>query len=607
MLQKRIHKLLIISVMMVLSILVMAFLFIDHGDDSLNHATYTTMNQEIDLCTQRISSQNHTDLVLLNTLAKSLSNSADIDSSLAEMEKENAFTSISYMDSQRGIYFANPSVHVEYNELSKVYKSKVDSAFLGKQSAFIQKQDVITKEFVITYIVPVYDSSKNVTGVLSATSSLKPYATLMKKSVYGGNLYITDLNDFYGIQKDKESKDVLAVLKGIDLSERINGLIGVNGEEHGIVVKEMGFDGWYLCYVNSAKSLNNPLYVMSRANNYVLMVFVVVVMILLWIAYMMMVKNNKEMENLAYKDQLTGAVSFTRFTKLVSMYAQRNVNYSLVSLNMRRFKFMNEILGRDKSDDFLCRVVACIQSMLKKDEIICRDSADVFYLLLSDTNEDEVARRIYDMFTKIRQNTKDFRYEYEFCCDVASNIEDQEKYTFEQMLTNVMFALAQSKEASSENICFFDEEVHKKKEFENFKNSHKHYETVVDGGYWVWIIVAMAVVAFVFMFMAPTLAKNGQTYYYYLAYGCIGLIFLGLAIDSYVRRRIYFTEDGFFFDDTYYRYRMLANFEFKNGVITHNCTVLMSNRDKIVVTKKMGELLQEKQKAFKKAKKERHK
>lgn len=56
MLQKRIHKLLIISVMMVLSILVMAFLFIDRGDDSLNHATYTTMNQEIDLCKQRISS-----------------------------------------------------------------------------------------------------------------------------------------------------------------------------------------------------------------------------------------------------------------------------------------------------------------------------------------------------------------------------------------------------------------------------------------------------------------------------------------------------------------------------------------------------------------------
>lgn len=89
---------------------------------------------------------------------------------------------------------------------------------------------------------------------------------------------------------------------------------------------------------------------------------------------------------------------------------------------------------------------------------------------MNDTNEDEVARRIYDMFTKIRQNTKDFRYEYEFCCGVASNIEDQEKYTFEQMLTNVMFALAQSKEASSENICFFDEEVHKKKNLKTLLN-----------------------------------------------------------------------------------------------------------------------------------------
>lgn len=129
MLQKRIHKLLIISVMMVLSILVMAFLFIDHGDDSLNHATYTTMNQEIDLCTQRISSQKHTDLVLLNTLAKSLSNNTEIDSSLAEMKKENAFTSIIYIDSQRDMHIANSSIHIEYNDLSKDFKSKVDSAF----------------------------------------------------------------------------------------------------------------------------------------------------------------------------------------------------------------------------------------------------------------------------------------------------------------------------------------------------------------------------------------------------------------------------------------------------------------------------------------------
>lgn len=53
-----------------------------------------------------------------------------------------------------------------------------------------------------------------------------------------------------------------------------------------------------------SKSLNYPLYVMSRTTNYVLMLFVIVVILLLWIAYRMMVKNNEEMEKLAYTDQL---------------------------------------------------------------------------------------------------------------------------------------------------------------------------------------------------------------------------------------------------------------------------------------------------------------
>lgn len=52
-LRKRIYKLLIFSILMVLGILLMAFLFINHADDSLNKATYTTMDQEIDLCVQR--------------------------------------------------------------------------------------------------------------------------------------------------------------------------------------------------------------------------------------------------------------------------------------------------------------------------------------------------------------------------------------------------------------------------------------------------------------------------------------------------------------------------------------------------------------------------
>lgn len=462
-LRKRIYRLLTFSVLMVLSILLMAFLFINHTDDSLNKATYTTMNQEIDLCKQRISSKKNTDLVLLNTYARNLNMETDLNSSLLEMKKESDFSSIQFIDMNHNMYSSENNSKLLYNDLSDEYKDKIKSGFEGKQSAFKQKNNDR-----LTYIMPVYEDANQIVGVLCADSGLKPYMDLMKISMSGGNLYVTDLKNFYGIQKDSESNEVLAVLKNMDLSEKVNGLIGVKGQEHGIVVKKTDIQGWYLCYVNSAKSLNYSMYVMSRTTNYVLMLFVIVVILLLWIAYRMMVKNNEEMEKLAYTDQLTGAVSFARFTQLVRIYALKNNNYSLVSLNLRRFKFMNEILGRDKSDDFLCRIVNCIKPMLKKDEIICRDSADVFYMLLIDTDENVISNRIHAIFNSIRQNTKDFCYEYELCCGVISN----STYSFEQMLTNVMFALAQSKEMASENICFFDEEVHKKKEFENFVESN---------------------------------------------------------------------------------------------------------------------------------------
>ncbi|WP_295754268.1 GGDEF domain-containing protein [uncultured Holdemanella sp.] len=462
-LRKRIYKLLTFSVLMVFSILLMAFLFINHTDDSLNKATYATMNQEIDLCKQRISSKKNTDLVLLNTFARNLNMETDLNSSLLEMKKESDFSSIQFIDMNHNVYSSEKNSKLLYNDLSDEYKDKIKSGFEGKQSAFKEKNNDR-----LTYITPVYEDANQIVGVLCADSGLQPYMDLMKKSISGGNLYVTDLKDFYGIQKDSESNEVLAVLKNMGLSEKVSGLIGVKGQEHGIVVKKTEIQGWYLCYVNSAKSLNYSMYVMSRTTNYVLMLFVIVVILLLWIAYRMMVKNNDEMEKLAYTDQLTGAVSFARFTQLVRMYAHKNNDYSLVSLNLRRFKFMNEILGRDKSDDFLCRIVTCIKPMLKKDEIICRDSADVFYMLLIGTDENVISNRIHAIFNSIRQNTKDFCYEYEFCCGVISN----STYSFEQMLTNVMFALAQSKEMASENICFFDEEVHKKKEFENFVESN---------------------------------------------------------------------------------------------------------------------------------------
>ena len=106
-LNKRMHKLLAVAIMMVMVILIMAFVFINHADNSLNKATYTTMNQEMDLCAQRISAQKDANLTLLKVLSKELIYDSDVDTLLMRMKEENDFTSILYIDINNNMHVSS--------------------------------------------------------------------------------------------------------------------------------------------------------------------------------------------------------------------------------------------------------------------------------------------------------------------------------------------------------------------------------------------------------------------------------------------------------------------------------------------------------------------
>lgn len=143
-LRKRIYKLLIFSILMVLGILLMAFLFINHADDSLNKATYTTMDQEIDLCVQRVSSKKNTDLVLLNTFARNLNKETDLDSSLFEMKKESDFSSIQFIDMNHNVYSSKRilSFHIIIYQMN--IKIKLRMVFWGNKVHLNKKIRIIS-------------------------------------------------------------------------------------------------------------------------------------------------------------------------------------------------------------------------------------------------------------------------------------------------------------------------------------------------------------------------------------------------------------------------------------------------------------------------------
>lgn len=118
---------------------------------------------------------------------------------------------------------------------------------------------------------------------------------------------------------------------------------------------------------------------------------------------------------------------------------------------------------------------------------------------------------------------------------------------------------------------------------------------------WALIYVVCAVVLFV---TGVHMFLKGDNYLYAVTCISLGFILLGFVIDSFVTRRSWYYETGFFFEYKFHRYRSLAHVGPRKGLIPTYDVRFHSNPD-MVVTRKMGEKVLEKQSEWKKAKKEK--
>ena len=131
-----------------------------------------------------------------------------------------------------------------------------------------------------------------------------------------------------------------------------------------------------------------------------------------------------------------------------------------------------------------------------------------------------------------------------------------------------------------------------KKKFENFKEVHKDYTLYVDNQI-LWI--ASGILSGFSLSMAFYCLKNPveQQFYVVMAYLCIGIVFVGLAFETYVRKRCFFIEEGIFYVEKIYRFRMMIRFEQRKRSLFKNIRIMMADGEKFEVSHKLGLKLEE--------------
>ncbi len=164
-------------------------------------------------------------------------------------------------------------------------------------------------------------------------------------------------------------------------------------------------DGWYLLSIVpedvNRKTANRFIRFSAIINIVIVVLFLSLILLIVFLQR----KNQKRLAEFAFTDPVTGGCNRMAF----EMNAERLIGKSaagsfiLVSLDIDKFKLINDLYGSNRGNDTLRYVYQTIQKLLQPDELLARIAGDTFSLLLHRTDQDKIRRRLYDMAEKINR------------------------------------------------------------------------------------------------------------------------------------------------------------------------------------------------------------
>lgn len=119
----------------------------------------------------------------------------------------------------------------------------------------------------------------------------------------------------------------------------------------------------------------------------------------------------------------------------------------------------------------------------------------------------------------------------------------------------------------------------------------------------VWIItsVIMAIIGVVIALNVQMFSNvpKDSIGLYRVAYLMIAVIFVGVIFSSKAAKRIWFSPEGFFYGDRYFRFKDIDKREPVGGVASRNLNLVFKNKYAIQINKKMDEKITQKAKLWK--------
>ena len=184
----------------------------------------------------------------------------------------------------------------------------------------------------------------------------------------------------------------------------------------------------------------------------------------------------KQLMHLAMYDELTGAYNETYFRKLLQERCDGRIPAILVAINLRDFKYINDIYGAQCANDILCGIKGVLDTETDSGEFFCRASADLFYMLLQPCDTEAFRTRMEDLFARIGNWASGplGGHPLSIYCGAVFLADSPAPYSASTNLSYLMVALARAKEQSRNMIYVFDKTLYEEAQLRYYIETHMH-------------------------------------------------------------------------------------------------------------------------------------
>ena len=187
-----------------------------------------------------------------------------------------------------------------------------------------------------------------------------------------------------------------------DIQTGEKGVITIDGEGGELLVSYIPLtsNDWYVITIIPADLLSADVSRLVSGNLWLTLLIVGTFAAVLVVFWLLQRRYQTSLEYLAFVDPVTGGMSDARFRVEAARRLQKGGAHMLVSMDMQGFKLINNIFGTEEGNRTLCHLHNTLRQCLRPGELSARVAADLFYILLEESDCQKAEERLHQIYQK---------------------------------------------------------------------------------------------------------------------------------------------------------------------------------------------------------------